>query len=102
MSLIPGKLYMCEDYFLMLYPDHVSAVTRPSVRLRTLAQSAIRAHLEADYWTKKFGKLVSYLNQNSMFLVLSVRGEYVEVLVGDKKSWIVNEDFLEIKEINNV
>ena len=47
---------------------------------------------------KRFGKPVSYTEKNIPLLVLQNKEEYVEVLVEDKKGWIICEDWL-IKEI---
>ena len=54
----------------------------------------------AAYWSKKFDKPVSYCNPETPLLVLSVKEQYIEVLVEDKKGWIIYQDWLEIKEIS--
>jgi len=92
-----GKLYRCEEYFLMLYPDCETAagpalagapVHERSGRLigRNVAEAA------AAYWSNRSGKPVSFLEKNMPLLVLSFKGKgkYIEVLAGDKKGWIVN------------
>jgi len=89
-----GKLYSCEDYFLMLYTDCKSAAafSRPYVGEYG---SAI-----AFYQSRELGKPVSCLEKNMPLLVLSFKGKgkYVEVLAGEQKGWIANPYIL--KEID--
>ena len=90
-----GKLYSCSEHFLMLYPDKETAVAG----LHAIAQSSTRAAALAVYWSEEFGKPVIYAEKNIPLLVLNTEGEYVEVLAGDHKGWIINADWLELKEI---
>lgn len=87
-----GKLYICEKFFLLLYPDKEAAATA-----RAGACSFAVAH--ATYWTRKLGKSVSYTDKNIPLLSLNNKEKYVEVLAGDRKGWIIVEDWLGIKEI---
>ena len=89
MMLEIGKLYSCEEYFLMLYPDKDTAVE---------ADEPTAAFLAA-YWTRRLGKPVSYLEKSTPILVLNMEKNFVEVLGGDRKGWIIIKDFLNIKEI---
>jgi hypothetical protein len=101
-----GKLYRCSEYFLLLFPDKETAapeqlddglVLATATATATLAAAAI----EAAYWSEKIDKPVSYCNPQTPLLVLSVKEQYIEVLAGDKVGWIINEDWLNIKEIVN-
>jgi hypothetical protein len=87
-----GKLYSCSEYFLMLYPDKDT-----SAELNVARYAAV----PAAYWSRELGKPVSYCNPLTPLLVLSVNEKYVEVLAEDKRGWIINEDWLELKEIVN-
>lgn len=91
MMLEIGKLYSCEDYFLMLYTDCKTAAeaSRPYVGEYG---SAI-----ASYQSRELGKPVSCLEKNMPLLVLSFKGKgtYVEVLAGEQKGWIANPYILE-------
>ena len=89
-----GKLYSCSKYFLLLYPDTDSA------SLSFEAGKISEPFYAASYWSKQSGKSVSYCNITTPLLVLSVEGKYVEVLAGDRKGWIINEDWLNIGEIS--
>ena len=107
-----GKLYSCSGYFLLLYPDKeavalvVAAATMaldlraaratPAAATAVAARDAVAAH-----WSKRLKKPVSYSEPKTPLLVLSVDKKYVEVLAGDKKGWIINEDYLKIKELAN-
>ena len=99
-----GKLYKCEKYFLMFYPDEetaVAAAIRSALGAITPATGYCRVELAdtyTSYWTREFGKPVSYLEKNAMFLVLFISGEYIEVLAGDKKGWIIYRDWMNLKE----
>lgn len=67
-----GKLYVCENYSLLLYLEQHSAA---------------------------YGKAFSNVAKSIPLLVLNVKEKYIEVLAAEQKGWIVNEKFLNIKEI---
>jgi len=93
-----GKLYSCSEYFLLLFPDKdTAAATTTAADLDPLA-AAVTA-IAAAYWTRELGKPVSFCDPETPLLVLSVKEEYIQVLAGDKVGWIINEDWLNIKEI---
>ena len=91
-----GKLYSCSEYFLMLYPDKETAAGIGAA----FATSSTRAAAIALYWSE-FDKPVIYCNPETPLLILSADKEYVEVLVGDKRGWIIYQDWLKIKEITD-
>jgi hypothetical protein len=93
-----GKLYSCSKYFLLLYPDRKTAARGLDVAAASAARRAA-APCAASYWTKKLQKPVSFCNTETPLLILSADKEYVEVLAEDKRGWIINEDWLELKEI---
>ena len=97
-----GKLYICSEYFLLLFPDKDTADAAAADAELDLA--AATAAAGAAYWTRelarKLGKPVNYCNPQTPLLVLSVNEKYIEVLAGDKKGWIINMDWLEIKELS--
>jgi len=110
MTLKIGKLYSCSGYYLMLYSDKEAADTAARRRPRARPNEgfgveffgtteAATAAAVAAYWSKRFGKPVNYCNPETPLLVLSVKEEYIQVLAGDHKGWIINEDWLELKEI---
>ena len=100
-----GKLYSCSEYFLLLFADKDTAATVGGCGGFLIGAATTQAGqataLAAAYWSKKFDKPVSYCNPLTPLLVLSVKEQYIEVLAGDKRGWIINEDWLEIKEIVN-
>ena len=89
-----GKLYICEEYFLLLYPDPETAAAGA-----TAVGGTAEAAAAADYWSNRFGKPVYYAEKKVPLLVLNNKKEYIEVLAGDKKGWIIYADWLELKEI---
>lgn len=101
-----GKLYICEEYFLLLYPDQetadaaeaAAALTRPVGLDRAGAAEAVVA-IHTTYWTRKLGKSVLYAKKNIPLLSLNNKEKYVEVLIEEKVGWIIVEDWLGIKEI---
>ena len=95
-----GKLYSCSEYFLLLYPDKEAAAR---IDIAALSADAPPAALSAaaSGWSRELGKSVSYCDPETPLLVLSVKEQYIEVLAEDKKGWIINMDWLEIKEIIN-
>jgi hypothetical protein len=105
-----GKLYICEEYFLLLYPDPETATAvghgvAPAAAVAVVAAAAAGGTAEAaaadtaDYWSNRFGKPVLYAKKNIPLLILNNREKYVEVLAGDRKGWIIFNDYLNIKEI---
>ena len=97
-----GKLYACEEYFLLLFPDQETAVAAAHRWVTAAgAAAAPQAPIAAAYWSKRFGKAVSYAEKNVPLLPLNNKEEYVEVLAGDKKGWIIFKDWLKIREIDH-
>ena len=101
-----GKLYICEEFFLLLYPDQEACAVLDAARatavlhhVAEVAEASAAAH--ATYWTKKLGKSVLYAKKNIPILVLNSKEKFQEVLAGDRKGWIIVEDWLGIKEIIN-
>jgi hypothetical protein len=109
MMLEVGKLYRCSEYFLSLFPNKETAATASITTTRAAGRTAEAASTAAGgtaeaaaacaYWTRKLGKPVSFCDPQTPLLVLSVNEKYVEVLAGDRKVWIINDDWLKIKEI---
>ena len=96
-----GKLYICEKYYLLLYPDK-NATRTAEKDLEDPARGNLRlADMGASYWSKKLGKPVFYVEKDIPILILSGKTGYMEVLAGDRKGWIIYRDWLELKEINN-
>jgi hypothetical protein len=91
-----GKLYLSKKYALMLYPEQTDAEVGAACCVYGIAPNL------AVYWSRELGKPVYCVEKNIPILVLSFKNKhkktYVEVLAGDRKGWIVNEDFL--KEID--
>jgi hypothetical protein len=103
-----GKLYRCSEYFLSLFPNKETAATAaisyPMLAIArqaaaTAAGGTAEAAATCAYWTRKLGKPVSFCDPETPLLVLSIKEEYIEVLAGDRKVWIINDDWLKIKEI---
>jgi len=107
-----GKLYRCSEYFLLLFPDkdtaaaatHLAApedaaAAAAEAATATAAAAKTAAAATCAYWTRKLGKPVSFCDLETPLLVLSIKEEYIEVLAGDKVGWIINKDWLNIKEI---
>lgn len=100
MTLKIGKLYSCKAYHLLLFPDMESAERTGGRSVAAKRSFTHAASAEAAYWTEKFKKPVRYCDPEAPLLVLSVKKEYyVEVLVGDKRGWIIKLDTLNIEEI---
>jgi hypothetical protein len=97
-----GKLYICKEYYLMIYPDQETAAAA-AAGLVAGAVSLLQpiAGGVAAFWSKRFGKPVSYAEKNIPLLILNDKEEYVEVLAGARKGWIIYQDWLELKEISN-
>jgi hypothetical protein len=87
-----GKLYACKEYYLMIYPDQETAYAEHAATDRA-------ADFTAAFWSKRFGKPVLFSEKNIPLLILNNKEKYIEVLAGEKKGWIIYEDFLNIKEI---
>lgn len=100
-----GKLYICEEFFLLLFPDQEAAAAAAEsreVRLQRHGRGAAAEALAAihtTYWTRKLGKSVLYAKKNIPLLSLNNKEKYVEVLVEEKVGWI-KSTFLNIMWID--
>ena len=92
-----GKLYICEQYFLLLYPDQEAAAAAAA---DGDGFTSCGGGVGAAYLTRKLEKPVYYTEKKVPLLVLNNKKEYIEVLAGDKKGWIIFDDYLNIKEID--
>ena len=95
-----GKLYICEEFFLLLFPCQETAAAARSALTAPRRTAADRAAADTDYWSNRFGKPVLYAKKNIPLLILNNREKYIEVLAGDRKGWIIVEDWLGIKEFD--
>ncbi len=95
-----GKLYSCSGYFLLLYPDKETASAATTTTTALAATGNVHAAAaSAAYSTKKLQKPVSYCDPKTPLLVLNTDNHYAEILAGDKKGWIIYQDWLDIKDI---
>lgn len=101
MKLEVGKLYSCKEFFLMFYTDPKTAATNTAARsLAVAARNAASTFPAPDaFWSNRLGKPVFYIEKNIPLLVLNSKEKFYEVLAGDRKGWIIYEDWLNIKEI---
>jgi hypothetical protein len=95
-----GKLYICEEYFLMLYPDKetAEAIDLGAVTLGPPLAGEDHGSIAA-YWSKRFGKHVGSIEKNIPLLVLDMKQDYVHVLAAEQKGWIIFQYWLNLKEI---
>jgi hypothetical protein len=76
-----GKLYQTNQYYWMLYPSKDTA-TRTATATTT-------ADDWANYWSKRLDCNVSYIAQNSMFMLLEQTDRFCKVLSTEGKvGWI--------------
>jgi len=97
-----GKIYTCKQYSLLLYPDQEAADAVEATGHLVILTAELAAALPATaaaYLSKQIGKPVSYCDPETPLLVLNIENDHVEVLAGDKRGWIINQDWLEIEEI---
>lgn len=103
-----GKLYTCEKFHLLLYPDpDIAAVAAGSGGgPAPAAPNGGNPATYATFWSNRLGKPVFYLEKNIPLLILKaeVKAEekFYEVLAGDRKGWIIYRDWLPLKEIDYV
>ena len=84
-----GKFYMSDQHHLCLYPDK---------------KSAVEVEEESGYnhpyfWSQKLGKPVDYIKKCVPFLVLHKDRTIVEVLVGERKGFILYRKWIIFKEL---
>lgn len=91
-----GKLYICQEYFPLLYPDPATAAIYAHSATTTVIDLASSA---AAHWSNQLGKAVSYADKNIPLLVINSKDKCIEVLAGNRKGWIIYKDWLNIKEI---
>ena len=95
-----GKLYLCEQYFLLLYPDQKASAVGAHYQDAARTSADDEGNAAVAYWSKRLGKPVLYVKKNIPILVLNSKEKFYEVLAGDRKGWIIVEDWLELKEID--
>lgn len=75
-----GKLYYCSEHCFLLFPDKEIAVALAAMTPRVV-----------DYWIKRVSLQISRCNPKTPFIVLSISGNYLEILFESKKGWIYLE-----------
>lgn len=94
------KLYLCEDWYLFLYPDQKTALILSAEVAAPHNAGRLDANTCVAYYSKKYGKSLSFIDKTVVFLVMNnMENKYYEVLAGDKKGWIIYKDRLNIKEV---
>lgn len=99
MKLEVGKLYVCEKYFLMFYPDQETAASAAAAATGLVVSVVTDGAHFAAFWSDRLGKPVLFSEKNIPLLVLNSKDNCVEVLAGDSKGWIIFRDWLNLKEI---
>lgn len=98
-----GKIYMSDQQHLCLYPDRESAVEVEEVGCgdpyRCGATSLACTEISAFFWSRKLGKPVHCIKICVSFLVLHKDRSIVEVLVGERKGFILYRKWMILKEV---
>jgi hypothetical protein len=97
-----GKLYKTKDLYWILYPskDIADLVAADAALARHPAAAAATT---AAYWSKRLNNNVSYIAQNSMFMLLEQDGMLSKVLSTEGMvGWIYlalwcKDDIMEVK-----
>ena len=83
-----GKLYKTKKLCWMLYPSKDIATTAGLITTLPGLEEGCRA-----YWSKELNCNVSYVKQNSMFMLLVRDGEYIKILSANGEvGWIYFPD----------
>lgn len=86
----------------MFYTDPKTAAiaAAAAAAIAAAARNAASTFPAPDaFWSNRLGKPVFYIEKNIPLLVLNSKEKFYEVLAGDRKGWIIYEDWLNIKEI---
>jgi hypothetical protein len=75
-----GKLYQVKQYFWLLYPSKDIAVAVTADAEAVAGVTVVIAAGYADYWSREFNCNVSFVPQNSIFMLLEQDGKYYKVL----------------------
>jgi hypothetical protein len=86
-----GKLYQINKYFWFLYPSKDIA----DVKGNAIAEKEARmARLRADYRSKQLNCNVSFIPQNSMFVLLEQTDRFFKVLSTEgSMGWIIYPEY---------
>jgi hypothetical protein len=90
-----GKLYSCSEYYLLLYPDNETAWASQACGY----EAAFLANRFASDLSRRLGKAITYCDPETPLLVLNVVDEYIEVLAGEQKMWIIDREWAHIRSI---
>jgi len=103
-----SEIFICADYYLLIYE------IKEKIDSRTVdacvnafedddcihTQGADSAFIIADYWTKKLNCKVTFSNPSEPIFVIKKCDKFWNVLIGEKIGWIIVEDWLTIKKLN--
>lgn len=100
-----GKLYL-SDHCLLLYSSlgdanfaHTHVFSGPQISTSCL--TTYQAEVIADHWTKRLRKPVSYVDKRFPILVLKTVDKLHEVLVEDRKGWIIQQYWVRFEELTD-
>jgi hypothetical protein len=85
-----GNLYSCSEFYILLYPNK-----------NTAEAFDFAATARAPIWISGLSQPISYIAKNIpfLFLALSRDEKHIQVLMSDRKGWIINADYLNLKKI---
>ena len=84
-----GDLYETREWFWLVFPSQEKVSGHEAV---TASAAVVVAAVEvagvSAYWSERLKCTVSYVEPDSVFMVLRVEGEFVEVLFAETLGWI--------------
>ena len=97
-----GKLYEIKEYFWLLYPSKEIAYAADDATAGRATLVHATAMATAAYYRKRFKCNVSYIEPNSIFMLLDQDGEYIKILsTNGELGWIYLADWCK-KDIEEV
>ena len=89
-----GGLYQIKKWFWLLYPTKdIAEASSPADCWgypRLLDATTTTAAADARYWSKRFNCNVSFIPQNSMFMLLEQTDKVCKILTGNGEcGWII-------------
>lgn len=108
---IPGKLYVCPGYYLLLYqtdsitdisihPYHPEYIQSAPIMAASSDESAEYAQSVASAWAKTMNKNIVLIHPNDIFMCLkSDPQRFMRILCGTHVGYIIYRKWLDIQQL---
>jgi len=110
--MLNNPFYACEKYYLLIYetkkiaawakatPSPCSAWTAAEVAVAAETAVVAVVAVAAEYWSKRLNSRVLFSNPGEPIFLIKKEDKYWNVIIGEKIGWIIADDWLGLKLLN--